>query len=262
MSERGLLIIEEYGQGGGDVKRALASLMYGKRMGEWQLPAGYDILILSNRPEDRSGVSKDFDFLINRRVTLKFEPTLDPLLDHFDKIGVHHLVKSFTKVHPEVVLQSKVPEKQGPWFTPRTAEFLSNIFFSLERAGRPLNGPGVLEMMAGLVGAGGAAQVSAHVKLHMQLPSPEDVKAKPTTAKVPDTPDALMIVTYMLAAHTTHKDIANVVTYMKRCPSAYGVAFMKALIRRDDTFFTHQSVGDWIASNTDILAALADRVKR
>ena len=65
---RGMLVLEEYGQATGDVKRAVRIHHQGaKRNGAHLFPPNTDVLLLSNRPEDRSGVTKDFDFLINRR---------------------------------------------------------------------------------------------------------------------------------------------------------------------------------------------------
>jgi hypothetical protein len=78
--ERGIVFLDEYGQGEGDVKRASAELLLNGRIGPWKLPSGWVVAAASNHLSSRSGVTKSFDFIINRRAEFHIQDDLKSLL--------------------------------------------------------------------------------------------------------------------------------------------------------------------------------------
>ena len=260
--KRGMLRVEEYGQAQPDVKRAFASLTHGnqRRVGNHLLGEGgqgFDVSLLTNRPEDRSGVGKDFDFMINRRARLKFVPTMQPLIDHLVGLGAHPLILSYLEQHSEAVLNPHVPKEQGPYLTPRSLEMVGNFITTAEREGEVLTSSFMHENVEGYIGRGALVEFMAHVKLHAEQAKPAEVVANPTGARVPKGADGQMLMAYMLANHADVKTVAPIVTYMQRLPSAFGVSFMKAMLRRAPNLYVDKSVSAWMRANTDIMAALA-----
>lgn len=258
MFERGLMVIEEYGQATGDVKRGLATLVYEKRVGDVQLPKGFQIVLLTNRAQDRSGVTKDFDFVINRRVDIELSAELDPWMVWASENDVEPLVMAFAARNIDMVFNNKHPEKQGPWCTPRSlvaaGEVLKacrakNINYDDENAL-------LLHMLRGCIG-GTAVQLFAFAKLRHALPSIADIIRSPLGTEVPGTPDAQMIITHELAHRTDRNTIKPFVTYMRQLPQSFAVTFLQVLLKKQPLMIGTQEVGDWARDNHDLLAVIA-----
>lgn len=258
MFDEGMVVVEEYGQTSPDVKRALATLIAEGRVGDAVLPPGFRIVLLTNRAQDRSGVGKDFDFIINRRVDIEFTPELDPWLIWASENNAEPLVMAFAARNPDIVFKGVHPEKQGPWCTPR----------SLVAAGetiRAAQGDDVdfeddkSFMMQNLRGSLGntAIQMMAFLKLRHSLPSFEAIKQNPAGCMVPTTPDAQMIISHELAHKADKQNMDPVVTYMDRLPKAFGVTFMQVLLKRAPYLVSTKAVGDWSRVNHEVLAVIS-----
>lgn len=260
MFERGLLVIEEYGQATPDVKRAMAPIVNAdeKRIGEHALPKGFQVCLLTNRASDRSGVGKDFDFVINRRVDIDFTPELDPWLVWAAEHNVNPLVMAFAARNAETVFKGVHPEKQGPWCTPR----------SLVAAGRTITAAEgmdvdfedeksfLMQMLMGSIG-NTAIQLMAFLKLRHSLPRFEDIVAHPANAMVPDKLDAQMIISHELAHRADRGNISAVATYMNRLPKAFAVTFVQVLLKRAPALVGTKAIGDWSRENHQLLAAIS-----
>jgi len=118
--ERGILFLDEFGQGEADVKRASAELLLNRQLGPWKLPDGWSVIAATNRAKDRSGVTKSFDFVINRRAEINITDDLQSWEDWAFSHGVDPTVITFANQNPQIVFSDGVPDKQGPWCTPRS----------------------------------------------------------------------------------------------------------------------------------------------
>jgi hypothetical protein len=260
MYKRGVLFLDEFGQAEADTKRAAAELLLNRRVGKWQLPDGWSVVAASNRASDRSGVTKNFDFVINRRIAIDITDDLASWEDWAWKVGLHPSFIAFGKSNPETVFQDGVPDKQRPWCTPRSLVMLERLFTRMLGAHGQLPTDEVaVELASGLIGAGEAAQFMAHVKLGNEMPSVEEIKADPKGCKVPTAPDGQMLVCYTLAAAVTEKDVDPIITYVERMPKEFTVTFAKAACRRNTKLVTTRAFSDWAMRNASLMAAIVDR---
>ena len=256
----GLLVIEEYGQAQADVKRARAPLIHSgeKRIGDYNLPENFQVCLLSNRTEDRSGVGKDFDFVINRRVEIEFTPELEPWLVWAAENDVEPVIMAYATRNAEKVFQSKHPEKQGPWCTPR----------SLVDAGKTIRAYGGDQidfnneksfLMQNLIGSIGntAIDLMVFLKLRHALPPIDDILSKPDTAFVPDSPDAQMIIAHELAHKADRGKIDAMMTYMQRMPKSFAVTFSQTLLKRKPDLVGTRAMGNWALANHQLMAAIS-----
>lgn len=256
MFERGLMVIEEYGQASPDVKRALATLIQERRVGDYALPPGVAVCLLTNRASDRSGVGKDFDFVINRRIDIEFAPDLETWLGWANENDVEPTIMAFAARNPDAVFSGKVPEKQGPWTTPRSLVSAGEILKSAAKKGMGLDSPIVSTMLQGCMGAA-AVQLLAFVQLRDQLPKLSDIMKDPTTAMVPDRPDGQMIISYELAHRASKDNIDKVVPYMRRLPTPFSVTFVKTALKKTPALLSTREIGDWTRENHQLLAAIS-----
>lgn len=254
---RGLVVIEEYGQATPDVKRGLASVVWEKRAGEHRFPINTDVLLLSNRTEDRSGVSKDFDFMINRRAELELKAELDAWLVWAHSHGVSNVAMAYAARNTDKVFSNKAPEKQGPWMTPRSLVSLDRSVREAQARGMPLDGDFMLENIGGIAGQGNAHEYVAFAKIRDKIPSFASILADPVNCRIPEEMDQQMFLVFDLASKTTVENFKSVLAYIKRLPSDFSIAFYKSALQRDKSLQSTREFGQWAVENQTLIAAIS-----
>lgn len=256
--ERGILFLDEYGQGEADVKRASAELLLNKQIGPWKLPPGWSVIAASNRSSDRSGVTKSFDFVINRRLEVEVSPSVDAWTEWAMEHGIAPLTVAFANQNPHIVFEGKVPDKQGPWCTPRSLVMADNILQSLRGNGEDLpDGPEAVELITGMIGAAASAQYFSFVRLEREMPKYEKIIASPDKVKVPEKPDAQMLVIYNLAHRVKVDELDAVITYIKRMPKEFSVTFARSACKLNPHLVASKAMNQWCADNASLMAAIA-----
>jgi hypothetical protein len=258
--KRGILLLDEYGQGEADVKRASAELLLNKQIGPWTLGGenseGWGVIACSNRAQDRSGVTKGFDFVINRRGQYEIQPSVDAWVEWATASDVSPLTIAFAVQNPQIVFSGEVPEKQGPWCTPRTLVKLDDkMRVKQKRIGHFPDDAHTMEGAMGLIGAA-AAQYFAFVRLEREMPKFEQTVANPKKAKVPSKPDAQMLVVYNLAHRVDDKTIKPVIEYIEEMPKEFAVTFAKAACKRNPELVINPAMRQWSTQNASLMAAL------
>jgi hypothetical protein len=256
--KRGMLLLEEWGQGQSDVKRALATAIHDKRIGAHLFPEQCDVLILTNRPEDRSGVSKEFDFLINRWCEVEMTPSPEAWIVHASEIGCQSETIAFAARNRDLVFQGKVPDRQMPWATPRSLVGADRVLASAKALNMGLDNDMVFSGLAGTMGMQGAHQYIAFAALRDKLTKFADIVRAPLDAHVPlDHPDQLMFLAFDLASRTDKANCDKIVAYIDRFPIDFAVAYYRAAVRRDKGLISTRVFGDWMTRNVKLLAAVS-----
>lgn len=255
--QNGIVFLDEFGQADGDTKKAAAQLLLKGEIGPHRLHKGIHIIAASNGKKDRSGVTKDFDFVINRQDEINITPDLTSWLDWAATSGVSPIAMSFAQQNPQVVFDSEVPKEQGPWTTPRSLVMADRLMqVKAKRNGGVMpDDPGTVEQMQGIMG-GGASQYFAFVKLEREMPKYEDIIAGPSKVKVPTKPDAMMLICYQLAHMIQIKDAAQVVEYMERLPKEFAVTFATTACKRQAQLVATPAFAKWARENSALMAAI------
>jgi hypothetical protein len=236
---RGIVFLDEYDKADPDVKRASAEILLNGGVGPWQLNDGIGVIAASNRSEDRSGSTKSYDFVINRRGEIEIQPDVNSWEDWAVRNGVHPFFVAFAKSNVEVVFSGKVPDKQGPFCTPRSLVNLSRLLapMATSEGHFPIGSKDeelmLLELATGMVGAGAANQLVVWMKTRTEVPDFNEIVAKPDKVKVPAKPDGKMLVCYDCAHRVSHTTVEPVVDYIMRLPPEFQVLFGAAAIKRD-----------------------------
>lgn len=259
------LIIDEYGQGEPDVKRALAEVGLNGGAGKWRLPPGSPRLFCTNEGA-RYGVSKDFDFAIARRSRIEIAGDIEPLLNFMDKPYIYQgtqwqtmpVTKAWAAANPTIVFETE-PEKQGPWCNPRqlcAADRYLQIAFA-DKNTAELDSA-MLEVTAGTIGHPAAVSYSSHMAFRLQLPSYDDVVKDPTNTPVPQRADLQMLMAYELASYSKPQDLGALITYIQQLPKDMGVTYISALLRRDyKSFMGQPAMQAWVNKNASLVSIIA-----
>jgi hypothetical protein len=253
----GLLVVEEYGLGGPDEKKAIQSLVLDRRLGRYTLPDGWRVVLLSNRDTDRSGVTEDFDFCINRRMEVELKPDLDTWLAWADDNNLSYLTKAFVSVHQGAILNAEIPAVQGPFPTLRSIELADRHIAACLEMRLGWNSPLMLTGIAGLIGTDFAAKLKAYHEMGHELPKPSQIEADPRNCPMPTQLDQQYLVCHQLAARVTRDTIDAYLTYLSRFPKIYLMAFAASAKKLHPEIVNTVAWGIFSRNHLDLLAAAA-----
>jgi hypothetical protein len=264
--ERGILFLDEYGQGEADVKRASAELLLNRRLGPWQLPKGWSVMAASNRQGDRSGVTKGFDFVINRRVEVHIKDDIVSWEEWALNNKVDPLLVTFASQNIPIVFADGVPDKQGPWCTPRSLVMTGKLLDGLRHKDVTPDGSIMLgefptsdlaiNLASGMMGDAATRQLFAMIKLQHALPSIEEIVANPGTCRLPERPDMLMLAAFTLASRALDTNIGAFVTYVNRFPPEYVPMWLRATMKYRPTAARHSAVQQLYMANASLFASV------
>ena len=265
---RGILFLDEFGQGEADVKRASAELLLNGQLGPWKLPPGWSVVAASNRANDRSGVTKSFDFVINRRLEIHIKDDFEAWENWALAHGVDPLILAFAHNNIAIVFADGVPEKQGPWCTPRSLVMAADLL----NAFREKNEDGTLgpfptsdiakKICAGMIGDGATAQMFATIMLAANMPKFEDILSNPETVFIPDAPDARMLVTYQLAERAKDAAVGPITKYIRRFPPEFIALWARAAVKRNPSITSTKDMLDLYMSNASLFSAVINNTAR
>lgn len=246
----GFIFLDEFGQAASDVVKPAAELMLSGRVGESQLTINWMVIAASNREKDRSGVNKALAFIDNRKMRIEIQPHLDSWVEWAELNKVNPWIIAFAKFKPGLVFSDTVPDKSGPFCTPRT----------LCKVGRLL---GVMPMdlfteaAGGYLGVGVAAELVAFLRVAESLPKFEDIVADPENCTIPkaDRLDAQYATMQMVAHRVDKKTAVPAFKYLKRMSKEFQVSGLKAALRKAPEMVQTPDFAMWLRENKELVLA-------
>lgn len=256
----GIIFIDEEDKMGVDEKKIIGEGKLSGRLASHKLPPGWVIWSAGNRAEDRSGGTRTLDHLINRHTELNVQDDIDGWTDWCAHNSVWAPVIAFGNAHPNIVFDSAVPEKQGPWCTPRSIVRTGQLLERMLTPGSKMT-PFAQELVYGGIGEAAGRQFITYVELGYDLPTYEEIIAKPGTIAVPDKMASQMLLVYQLAMKVTKKDASPVIEFLKRpeMGKEFAVTFVKLAVKRDYTLYTDKTMQEWVKDNSALVSAITRR---
>lgn len=248
----GILFLDEFRQGSHDVIKPTAELKLNGQVGEWKLPITWMSIAASNREKDRSGVSRELAFVTNRRIEINLTPDVKVWTEWAEKAGVHWMAIAWANAQPGLVFKDEVPDKPGPFCTPRSLVKLATLI-------EPLKDEMALftETAAGLIGEGAAAQFVAFMRVIDQLPTFAEIEADPMKAKLPDPqrPDAQYATMQMVSHHVQPKSAMAAFKYLGRLPKEFQIAGLRSTLARCPQVVQQPEFATWLRDNKDLIVS-------
>ena len=261
------LVIEEWGQGSPETKRAGAEVLRAGGTPPFYLPQGSVRVALTNT-DARDGVTKEFDFIIGRRGELTVTGDCDVWIEDFaDKPynwqgktwQVLPVTKAWAKANPNILFEDK-PKVQGPWCNPRSltsCDRYVQMAAQINGGDIPHKDSGFVDSVAGHIGMAACVSFCSHLDFVLQLPKYEDVVADPAGTPVPSKADLQMLMAYELAGRTRNEHLAEVIQYVGRLPKDMSITFVSSLLRRDYKNLINQpAMQAWISKNAQLVSII------
>lgn len=259
----GIIVVDEADKMDVDVKKVIGEAALTGRLGPHQLPEGWIIWMAGNRQKDRSGSTKELDHLINRRMEIDVTDDIESWNKWANANNVPPLYKAFANQNPQIVFSDGVPDKQGPWCTPRSLVEASHFHSVLPKNadGSMPDDEDTMEEISGMIGEAATAQLFAFVKLEREMPKFEDIVANPLKERVPSKPDACMLICYNLAHRVSMENCDAVISYIERLSNEFGVVFGKAAVDRNSQLLATKGFQKWIKENATLMMQIGNYVK-
>ncbi|BBO89757.1 AAA family ATPase [Desulfosarcina ovata] len=244
---KGVLFLDELNAAPPLVQAACYQLVLDRRLGEYRLPDGWSIVAAGNRETDRAVTHRMPSALANRFVHLNFEVDDAEWLAWAQAAGVAVEVSAFVRFRTNL-LHAFDPQKDDKAFpTPRSWEFVSRIMNSRTTAIPDL------ELIAGAVGEGAAAEFCGFLRVFRDLPDPQVLIDSPETADVPDDPATLYAVCELLSQKTDLANLPRIMTYAKRLPPEFSVLLVRDAARINSAIVETPAFNDWAVAHADVL---------
>jgi len=252
----GIIFIDEWDKMDIESKKITGEAALSGRLASHKLPPGWVVWGAGNRSQDRSGSTKELDHLINRRREIEVQDDMVSLLEWGARNRLMPETLTFIEANPQVVFEP-LPEKQGPWCTPRGIASVDKYLqlMAEERGAVPTDAL-TIEEVSGDIGPGAAAQYFAMIRLGMEMPKYEDIMKNPAGVKVPAKIDAQMLVSHSLAARVSSEDAGKVLQYVDRMPKEFAVTFARSATQRDPGLVNSKAFMMWVGANSSLIALM------
>jgi hypothetical protein len=238
----GVLFLDELAQTAPLVQAACLQLTLDRRVGEYELPAGWSVIAASNRAEDRAGTHRLISPLLNRFVHLEVDVSPEDWQEWAVTAGIAPEVRAFLQYRPALLFQFDPQANPRAFPTPRSWQFVSDV---LTRTPDDLLHP----VAAGCVGDGPAAEFLGFLRLYRELPDLDAVLARPDTAPVPREPAVLYALVGALVerCRSDQAPLPNFVKYALRLPEEFAVLALRDALAVNPRLVGLPAVQQWIA---------------
>ena len=243
----GVLFLDELNAAPPLVQAACYQLVLDRCVGEYRLPEGWSVVAAGNRETDRAVTHRMPSALANRFVHLEFSVDVEEWLTWAQNSGVSQAVIAFIRFRPNL-LHAFDPQKDDKAFpTPRSWEFVSRIMNHL-RGGFP-----ALELIAGVIGEGAAAEFCGFLRIYRNLPDPDTLLDDPETAEVPQDPAMLYAICELLSERTDMGNWPHIMTYALRLPPEFSVLLVRDAVRVNSAIVQTPAFNEWAVAHADVL---------
>jgi hypothetical protein len=256
----GILFLDEFMQANHEVQKAVATLILERRIGEYQLPDGWSVVLAGNGLDDGAGANTLLSHIINRvNIINVTAPDVDVWCSWAAAEGLPFELIAFAKYRPDVVFNSDIPAAPNtPYCTPRSLHALGDIANAYPGGVRAMvDSPVGLALMTGAIGAGPASELAALVRTAINLPSYEAVVADPDGTMLPTKPDQIYAMTMLVAVRAKLEDAEQAVRYITRFQPNFAITGIISLVRRDKGFAASKQMMQWVVANRDMLQKFA-----
>ena len=269
-----ILMIDEFGKANPMVKNGMMRIMLERTMGAKKLHPESIIFATTNLGSEGVG-----DLLMphhrNRITTIRMKkPNATEWIENYAfNAGIHPSMIMWVKEEGERLFQSFEdvekpdddvggnpyiyhPKAQRPAFvTPRSLELASHWLWAKDK----ISGNSLQSNLIGTIGARGGSDLRSYIELVDQLPKQEDIKTNPTTAKIPESASAIMMVVYRALATMSKEFVDPWMTYLNRLDSeAQGFFAMQVRnpkYQKQGIVMTNKKFTDWCMANNFMFTA-------
>ena len=262
--DHGVLMLDEFLQAEMLTAKAAAQIILDHKIGEWDIPEGWWVMMASNRAKDKSGANRMMSHIINRLITLEVDSDIESWAVWASNEGAHPMTMAFAKSRPGVIFTDEVPSKDEPFATPRS--YWRAMQYLTRKAGEDKDGnanmflpndPISNEIVTGYIGTGAASELFAFLKVADIIPTIEDMLKSPDKCKLPPGSrlDGAFAVSAMISHYVTAKNVDKLWTVCERLPVELQTSTALTMLQSSGgALLNSKSLNDWISRNRTLIS--------
>lgn len=249
--KKGILFLDELNAANAQMQAACFGLVLDRKLGDYRLPDGWQIIAAGNRQSDRSAAQRMPRALANRFAHIDVDPDVDTWVNEYANYHCDPMVVGFIRWRPDQLHDMTTKEAidgtsgdERAFPTPRSWSRVSNI----------CNAPDSLRysMVKGLVGESAASEFEAFVRTYKDLPDLDDVFDKPTKTAVPNEPSAQYAISAALSRFTNRSNFDAALTYSQRLGREYEIIVCLDATKRDPMLTKTKAYIEFTKRNKDV----------
>lgn len=244
----GILYFDEMNNGLPAVQACAMQLNLARRIGTYTLPDGWSTMASGNRDTDRGVTYSMPTPLANRFVHLNMEPNNEDWVNWAMQNNISARLIAFHRWKTDHLFTFNPQSGAKAFGTPRSWVTTDDIM-----AASNLSEHVKYEMLKGTVGDGEAIEYVAFIKLQSQLPSIEEVLARPEKIDISDDPSILYSLVTMVATHVTPKNFETIAKFTARMRMEYQAVFIRDVLVRHPAIKETKPFQSWALKNHEIL---------
>lgn len=257
----GILVIDDWHLIDPDLKKIMSQGAYEGIFANHILPPGWVIWFCGNRPQDRSGATRDYEHTTTRQLRIEISDDLEGLVTWFENHNTLPETQEFIKKFAQDHIYIPAPKEIAPYCTPRTL-FQSDALLQDLKAAFGMDelpvDANVLELVAGSIGESAAHDYITYIEEANALPKHSAIIKSPTTVKMPpvERPDLWRLQAYKLASDVQVKEADAALKYMERFPQEFQTIFVRAAAAHRSPILLQPKVREWMKKNMVLMAAI------
>jgi hypothetical protein len=245
----GILVIDDWHLIDTDLKKIMSQGAYEGIFANHVLPKGWVIWFCGNRPQDRSGATRDYEHTTLRQLTVEISDDLEGLIEFIKKFANDHIYVP-------------APKEIEPYCCPRTLfqsdMLLQDLKDTFDMDELPVDA-NVLELVSGSIGKSAANDYITYIEEANALPKHSDIIRSPLTVKMPplERPDLWRLQAYKLASDVQVKEADAALKYMERFPQEFQTIFVRCAAANKSPVLLQPKVREWMKKNMVLMAAIS-----
>ena len=244
---KGILFFDEFNSAPQSVQAATYQLILNRKIGDYVLPPGWDILAAGNRSSDRSVVHAMPAALANRFVHVDYDVDTEDWIDWAIKNGVSDATRGYIRYREGNLTTTKIDPGMRAFPTPRSWVFADQIINS------HLPPEVEIELLKGTVGEGVATEYMGFIREAKNLPNIDMILIDPDKVKVPESPSTCYALVSALESRVAPNNFGRLMKYVKRMSKEFEVVFCTSAVKRDDAISETKEFTEWIRENRSVL---------
>jgi hypothetical protein len=243
--EFGYLFLDEINTASPQMMAVLFGLVLDRRIGDYFLPAGWQIIAAGNRVSDRAAAQRMPTALRNRFSHLTVLPDVNAWADWATANNVAPEMVAFVRLRRELI--HRMPRGDENTFpTPRSLTAAADFVDETNVAVRQ-------QLFAMHVGNDVAGELNGFIELYQSLGSLDDIVANPETAPVPTAMSQLYAVCTGLARLANRKNFAAIAKYADRLKREHQLLLMHDAAIREPKLKETAAYSAWAVKNQDLI---------
>jgi len=244
----GVLFFDELNAAPPLVQASLYQLTLDRRIGEYELPAGWRIIAAGNRAEDGAVVFRMPSALANRFIHLDFEADFEDWATWASVAMIHPLIQAFLRLRRELLLDTRIMDRGFP--TPRAWEMASDALGSFNEPPQA-----ILDVLIGIVGEGASMEFTRFAERSLTAERVDAILADPENAELPkELGDLYALVSFIASTAKNDYVVKGAGRLLPRLTPEIGVMLARQVLRLRPDFANDRGFVSFLRKHEALLA--------